>query len=71
MITSAQNKLSNTQLELLKLFNTDLNPSDLLDLKKQLASFFAKKSIQLADNFWNENQLSDDKMDEWLNEENQ
>jgi len=71
MTFSASNKLSNIQVELLKLFSTNLNEKDLSELKQQLANFYANKSIQLADNFWNENQLNDDIMDKWINEQKQ
>lgn len=71
MVAPTQPKLSNIQLELLKLFNTDFNSNDLKELKNQLATFYAQKSIQLADNFWVENNLTDEKMEEWLNDKNQ
>lgn len=71
MTFSASHKLSNIQVELLKLFSTNLNEKDLSELKQQLANFYANKSIQLADDFWNENQLNDDIMDKWINEEKQ
>jgi hypothetical protein len=39
-------KLSNVQLEILKMYSTDLSFSELLELKQELATFFAKKAIQ-------------------------
>lgn len=40
--------LSNVQLELLKLYSTDLSEDDLKELKSLLARFYAEKSIKLA-----------------------
>ena len=59
--------LTNTQLELLKLYATELSEEDLQELRDILANFYAKKSIQKADQLWDEKGLSDDDMDEWLN----
>ena len=60
--------LSNVQLELLKLYSTDLNDKDLTDLKNQLAQFYAKKSIENADKVWKEKRLTNNDMDKWLDE---
>lgn len=61
--------LTNTQLELLKLYATELSEEDLQELRDILADFYAKKSIQKAYQIWHEQSLSDDDMDEWLNED--
>ncbi len=65
----AQNKtpLSNIQVELLKLYSTDLSETDLSELKEQLAQFYAKKAIYSANEKWKEKGLSDNDMDNWLN----
>ena len=60
--------LSNVQLELLKVFSTNLNENDLIDLKQQLAIFYAKKSIDSANKVWIEKGLTNELMDKWLNE---
>jgi hypothetical protein len=60
--------LSNVQLELLKILSTNLNENDLKELKQQLAFFYAKKSIDSANKAWLEKGLSNEIMDEWLNE---
>ncbi|MEK7262930.1 MAG: hypothetical protein AAB071_00285 [Bacteroidota bacterium] len=59
--------LSNVQLELLKIFSTNLKENDLQELKQQLAHFYAKKSIDSANKVWMEKGLSNEIMDEWLN----
>ena len=61
--------LSNLQLELLKLYSTDLNNTDLKELKSQLAEFYSKKSIENANRVWNEKKLTNEDMDKWLNDE--
>ena len=61
--------LTNTQLELLKLYATELSEEDLQELRDILANFYAKKSIQKADQLWDEQSLSDDDMDQWLNDD--
>jgi hypothetical protein len=59
--------LSNLQLEILKLFSTDLDKKELKELKDQLAAFYAKKSIENADRVWKEKKLTNEEMAKWLN----
>ncbi len=61
--------LSNVQVELLKIFSTNITEPELIELKDLIAQFYAKKSIELANLAWKENNLSNDVMDEWLNED--
>ena len=60
-------KLSYLQLEILKLYSTNLNEDELIALKTLLANYFAQKAIQEADKIWNERNLSNQEMDKWLN----
>ena len=60
--------LTNIQLELLKLYSTNISEPELLELKDILANFYAKKSIQYANKAWNEKKLTHKDMDDWLNE---
>lgn len=60
--------LSNLQLELLKLYSTNLTQADLKELKKILANYFAQKAIKGADKIWEEKGLSNKDMRNWLNE---
>ena len=60
--------LSNVQLELLKLFSTNLSDGELKELKGVLAAFYAHKSIQLANQVWDEKGLTSKYMDDWLND---
>jgi hypothetical protein len=59
--------LSNIQVELLKLFSTNLTDKDIVELKDLLSGFYADKAIAKADNIWDEMKLSDQDMDKWLN----
>jgi len=43
---------SNVQLELLKLYSTDISDSELEEVKQKLADFFAKKATDEADKLW-------------------
>jgi hypothetical protein len=60
--------LSNLQLELLKLYSTNLSRDDLIELKRVLARHFAGKAVDEADKIWDENDLSNADMNNWLNE---
>lgn len=46
--------LSNLQLELLKLYSTNLDQQELVELKRVLANYFAQKAIKEADKIWDE-----------------
>lgn len=63
--------LSNVQLELLKLYSTDLSEKDIAELRDVLAKFYAEKSIDLADNTWKQKGYTDDDMNSILNDEGQ
>jgi len=55
-------------MELIKLYSTDLEYNDLMEVKKILANHFAQKAINEADNIWNQKKMSADTMEDWLNE---
>lgn len=57
---------TNVQLELLKTFSHQLPESDLIDLNKTLAFFFAEKLINQADIIWKENKWDDTLVNEIL-----
>ncbi|MDY6791464.1 MAG: hypothetical protein SWH54_09370 [Thermodesulfobacteriota bacterium] len=61
--------LSNVQMELLKLYSTNLKETDLEELKKVLANHFAGKATKEADQIWKQKKMSTDTMEKWLNEE--
>ncbi len=68
-VENRENSLSNIQLELLKLYSTDIKEEELLEIKSYIANFFSKKAVQEADKLWDENSLTNEDMDRWLNEQ--
>ena len=60
--------MTNLQLELLKRFNFNLNDEQLREIKELLSNYFAQQATGEMDNVWDNQGLTDDTMDEWLNE---
>ena len=67
MSTTLKQPLTNVQLELLKAFSHNLKESELIELKKAIALFFAEKLIKKADETWVNNECNQDKLDAILN----
>ena len=63
-------KMTNVQLELLKLFNFQISDEELLELKQLLSDFFAKKVSEDMDKFLEDNDLNGADIEQWLNEHN-
>lgn len=61
-------KLSNLQLELLKVFSYQLNNQQLVDIKKLLVNYFAEQATKEADKLWDENNWDNETMSEWTKE---
>jgi hypothetical protein len=59
--------LSNVQVELLKLFSTNLSDQELIGLKDLLARFYADKATSKADIIWDEKGLTNEDMESLLN----
>ncbi len=57
---------TNVQLELLKTFSHQLPESDLIDLKKTLAQFFAEKLIKTADMTWTDKNWDNNVVEQML-----
>ncbi len=53
------NSLSNIQMELLKLYSTNISDNELKEIKQNLAEFFSQKAISEADKLWSEKQMDD------------
>jgi hypothetical protein len=66
-----QSPLSNVQLELLKLYSTNLSEKDILELKDVLAKFYSEKSIELADTIWKQKGYTAEDMNSILNDDGQ
>jgi len=62
------NRLTNLQLELIKLFNYNLSQSQLLEVKELLSKYFADKATNEMDKIWEAKGLTNETMDTWLNE---
>jgi hypothetical protein len=61
-------KLTNVQIELLKLFQYNLPEEQLAEIKNMLAKYFAKTATAEMNKLWDENNWNDDVMKEWANE---
>ena len=68
---STSNKLSNLQLELLKIYSRDIKDNELLEIKEILARYFANKAMDEADRIWNERGYSNELMDKILHGDHQ
>ena len=66
MQTLLKQPFTNVQLELLKTFSHQLPESDLIDLKKTVAPFFAEKLIVQADKTWEDKKWNNQTVDEML-----
>lgn len=60
-------KLSNLQMELLKLYANEVSDSSLLEIKQMLAKYFADKASDAMDQFCADNNLSAQDMMNWAN----
>ncbi len=61
-------KLSNLQLELIKLFSYQLDDVQLLEIRDILTKYFADKGTQEMDDLWIENKWNSNTMDNWAEE---
>ena len=59
-------RLSNTQLEILKVFRHSLDEPDLKRLRKTLAAFFAEMLMDEADKVWEEEGWDEAKVEQLL-----
>ena len=59
--------LSQVQLELLRLFNRDVDDADWLEIRRMITRYFTNKATNAADKLWEEQGWSDNTMTEWLN----
>jgi len=61
-------KLTNLQLELVKLFSYKIAESQVLEIKQLLSNYFADKATEEMDRLWDENNWTEETMKEWSNE---
>ena len=64
----AARKLSNMQLELLKVFSMDLSEEQLHEIKDLLTNYFANNVSDTMDKLFEDNNWGKDKIEEWNNE---
>lgn len=63
-------KLTNVQVELIKMFNRQVPDEQLIEIKNLLAKYFADVATREMDKLWVENDWSNETMEEWLKEDN-
>ncbi len=61
-------KLTNLQLELLKVFSYQLNQQQLTDIRNLLANYFAEQATREMDKLWEQQGWDENTMVEWANE---
>jgi len=61
-------KLTNMQLELLKLFQYDLPDKQLAEIKNMLAKYFATSATIEMDKLWDENGWDNETIKDWTKE---
>ena len=64
-------RLSNLQLELLKIYNYNPSESELLEIKELLAQYFSNKLVINMGQWSEENKITDSDLDKWLEDDNQ
>lgn len=68
IIMTQTTRLTNLQLELLRLFSREIHHNELLEIKRMIADYFSKKLTTEAEKIWDEKRMTDDDMDQWLRE---
>jgi hypothetical protein len=63
-----KNRLTNLQLELLKLFQFQLNDDQLVEIKNLLSRYFAERASNAMDKLWEEKGWTNETMENWLKE---
>ncbi len=65
---SSARKLSNIQLELLKVFSFDLSEEQLKEIKDLLSKYFADKITNQMDKLFDDNNWGEEQVEKWSNE---
>lgn len=58
-------RLSNLQLELLKLFQYNISDEQILEIRDLLAKYFARKATEEMDALWETNNWDEKTMEDW------
>lgn len=68
MTAEQKRPLSNLQLELLRLYSTDVSDSQLLEIKSLLADYFSQQIDEDMTALWNKNEWDEKTIESWKNE---
>lgn len=66
-MTDLNYPLSNAQLEILKLFASGATDEELIDIKRLIVRYYAKKLEEKAAKIWKDKNWTDEDMDRLLN----
>jgi hypothetical protein len=61
-MTQAQNRMTNLQFEIVKMFNYELNNNELVEIKSLLANYFQNKIDRNIDKLWTDKGWTNDTM---------
>lgn len=64
----ATQRLTNLQLELVKMFSFQLNEIQLIEIREILTKYFAEKATNEMDKLWVNSNWTNDTMDSWVKE---
>jgi hypothetical protein len=67
-MTQVQNRMTNLQFEIVKMFNYELNNNELVEIKNLLANYFQDKIDRNTDKLWADNGWTNETMLQILNE---
>ncbi len=68
MTAEQKRPLSNLQLELLRLYSTDVSDSQLLEIKSLLADYFSQQIDEDMTALWDKNEWNEKTIESWKNE---
>lgn len=61
-----QSPLNKTQLEILRMFNSDLSEEELLEIKRLFTKYMAEKAKKMANEVWDQKGWSNADMERYL-----
>jgi hypothetical protein len=64
-------RLTSLQLELLKIYTYSPTDAELLEIKELLAQYFSTKLINNMGKWAEDNKITDEDLDKWLEDDNQ
>ena len=64
-------KLTSLQLELLKLYTYNPTDTELLEIRELLSNYFSTKLVKNMTKWEEQNKITDEDLDKWLEDENQ